>query len=151
MLSNFKLLSYNVNGSSNLAGLNQLIDIHRPTLIFLQEVLVTAVQCQALLPRHYLCEVNNDPDNPTRPGNAVIWRDSLDVTVTNIVTCRLQIIKCHNISYINCYPPSGTNGQRGRRALFGVDLVNVIASCNTRPVLVGDWNCVIRPQDIGEI
>ena len=87
-----------------------------------------------------------DPNDSRRPGNAVVWRTSIEnVVVSNIVTSRLQLIKTDQLgSFVNIYSPSGSQGERERRVLFNQDLVPLITN---KPILVGDWNCVTRIED----
>ena len=146
------ILSYNVGSSGTLAGLKQLLEMHKPDLVFLQEVTISTEQLKTHLGWKYDGISNIDQYDQKKPGTACIWLSSLQVVVNNILSCRLQTLNYADVKYINVYAPSGTQKQRARRELFGGGLLNEIVS-RTRsklPVLLGDWNCVLRPQDISD-
>ena len=141
-------LSYNVANSSSLAGLNQLLTIFNPLIIFLQELTLTSEQLVTQVGGHYDGLSNIDEDDSFKPGNAVLWRKGLDIVVTNIVKLRLQLIQSPIYgNFINIYAPSGTQGERGRRVLFSQHLLTLTQTTIPAPVLCGDWNCLIRKAD----
>ena len=144
----FKIFSYNVGGNSQLAGLKVLLDSYQPDIILIQEVTIDNVKLNALLGRDYRGESNIDVNNTRKPGTAVVWRSNLQVIVTNVVNCRVQTARLGDLHFVNVYAPSGTQGTRARKTMFGVDLLNIVASSKVKPILAGDWNCVIRPQDV---
>ena len=147
-LQNF--ISYNVASRSDLAGLSILVEQFKPLLIFLQEVKITLDQLKIMIGNNYSCELNSDPDDPNKPGTAVAWLTNIDVTVTNIVPRRLQLVSYNMMNFVNVYAHSGSQGRRARCTLFSVDLFNLIQSLPSLPVMTGDWNCVVLPQDVEE-
>ena len=142
------ILSYNVAGGSNLSGLNQLLTMFKPKLVFLQEVTLTSGQLKAVLGGQYDGVCNIDSENSKKPGVAIVWQIGVNVEVTNLVPCRIQVVKCLGEQFVNVYGQPGTQGQRARRILFGEDLLNLLSSGDRLPVLVGDWNCVTRVEDV---
>ena len=102
MVSNHKIISYNVQSNFQLSGLHQLISIHRALLVFLQEVTINSSQLNTLLGPSYKGECNLDICDSKRPGTAIIWRTGLEVEVSNIVTCRIQLLKLWDFSFLKC-------------------------------------------------
>ena len=86
-------LSYNVGSNSSLAGLQQLCNLFKPLIIFLQEITISTEQLLAQVGSEYTGICNVDEQNPSKPGNAVLWKKGLEVVVTNGVVLRLQLIK----------------------------------------------------------
>ena len=149
MTKNLTIISYNVASSSHLSGLNQLISIHQPIFAFLQEVTLDTNSLNSILPSLYKGESNLDPDCPNKPGTAIIWLRDQNVTVFNLITCRVQILETDNAHFVNVYGHPGTQGPRDRRLLFKNELLPYLASHqNKLPLLLGDFNCVVRPQDV---
>ena len=144
----FTILSYNVGCSGQLAGLKQLLDMHQPSLVFLQEISLSTEQLNAYLGLFYEGLSNVDINDQRKPATACVWLKSLDVVVSSIVLCRIQSLDYDNIKFINVYAPSGTQGQRARRRLFSQDLLTLIAASTQLPVPCEDWNCVTWPQDV---
>ena len=98
---------------------------------------------------HYEGTCNLDDNDVNKPGSAIVWLRVLEVEVTNLVPCRLQLIKVFNEQFVNVYCHSGTQGQRGRKILFGEDLMEFLLSSGRKlPFLVGDFNCVMSPSDV---
>ena len=105
-------LSYNVGSSSNLAGLNQLITLYDPLIVFIQEVTITTEQLLTQVNSNFSGLSNIDENEPGKPGTAVLWRKELEVVVTNIVTLRLQLVKSANYgNFVNIYAPTGSQGE----------------------------------------
>ena len=124
-------ISYNVAGSSSLSGLNQLLHIYKPLVIFLQEVYLSTEQTLAVVGRGYSGSSNLDVTDFNKPGNAVIWRDFLNVIVDNIVPLRLQVVNIQQFgTFVNVYGPTGSQGERERRSLFTQDLLPLLISPN---------------------
>ena len=122
-------LSYNVAGSSSLSGINQLLYIFKPILIFIQEINISTEQMLAQIKGEYKGLCNIDSNDSNKPGNAVLWRAGLEVLVTNVVPLRLQHITCKGHgSFLNIYAPTGSQGVRGRRNLFLNDIFPLVSS-----------------------
>ena len=66
-------LSYNVASSSTLSGLNLLLSLFNPTMVFLQEITLTTEQLLAIVGGGYNGVSNVDPLEPRKPGTAVVW------------------------------------------------------------------------------
>ena len=149
-MSKLKLISYNVGSNSHLAGLQQLVNMYKPDIVFVKEICLNSEQFLIQLGSEYKGVSNVDEADSRRPGTAIGYKDNLECKVTNIKTCRLQCLDISGIKFVNIYAPSGTQGQRGRRDLFGVDLLQIVAGSTIKPILEGDWNSVARPQDVEE-
>ena len=85
-------LSYNVASSASLSGLNQLITLFNPIIIFLQEVTVDTDQLLAQVGDNFCGLSNIDPNDTRKPGTAVLWRNEAEVVVSNIVPLRIQAV-----------------------------------------------------------
>ena len=141
-------LSYNVASSSCLAGLNQLIALLNPLFIFLQENILNSEQLVAQVGSQFKGASNIDENETRKPGNAVLWRVGVEVVVTNVVERRIQLIQTTKYgNFINVYAPTGNQGESARRTLFSQHLLSLTLSTSSSPILVGDWNCLIRKQD----
>ena len=86
-------LSLNVGMSSTLAGLSNMITTQSLDVIFLQEVRLSNEQVELQLGKlGFKVAVNIDPEYPTTPGTAIVWKNSLPVVdVCNLVCCRAQV------------------------------------------------------------
>ena len=103
----------------------------------------------AILNSSYKALCNLNPNDVRKPGTATIWHSSLDAEVTNLVTCRIQLLRLNHTCFLNIYAPSGTQGQKGRRDLFLNDIYPyLLANKGNLPSLIGDFNCVTDPQDV---
>ena len=85
-------LSYNIAGSSNLAGLRQLILMFKPIIIFLQEVTLTSEQLIAVVGNDYSAISNIDNEESCKPGTATLWKSQIEAVVVNIVPLRIQLL-----------------------------------------------------------
>ena len=139
-------LSYNVKSEHELANLGLLVQILRPKYIFIQEITLSTDQLEAKIPG-YKGAVNLDPADRRKPGTAVLWRQDLLVRVVAIVPCRMQHVATQDGSFINIYPQSGTKHEKSRRELFNNNLFPILQAPGPKPIMVGDWNCLIRKED----
>ena len=94
MASSFKIVSANIGTS--MLSIADMLKIDKPDILFLQEVtcptpeLVTRVAGLG-----YSGECNVDILHPTRPGTAIIWRQTLNVSEVNcLIDRRAQSIRC---------------------------------------------------------
>ena len=88
------ICSLNVGMSNSLGGLSALISSETMDIIFLQEVRLSGPQIENFLPG-FQAVANIDPENPSRPGTAMVWRRDLPVKdLTSLSLCRLQ---CTNV------------------------------------------------------
>ena len=119
--------------------------------MLLQEVTLSSAQIKvAVQTLRYNCESNVDEENPNTPGTAVIWKVTLPVPeVTSLVTCQLQSLKVGNQTFFNIYAPSGSENRRERSLLFTRDIFPHLVQPSERilPILAGDWNCLVAPED----
>ena len=147
----FRLVSRNIASSKRLERLIDIVKSEKPDLLLLQEVTLTTAQLQAvLLPLQYKCESNIDPENPSSPGTATVWRLNLPVTqVNSLVTCQLQSITIGRQTFYNAYPPNGSRCRQDRAALFTRDMFPHLLGHQggLLPILAGDWNCLVAAQD----
>ena len=117
MFGHINFFSLNIGTSSSLAGLQALIDSENLDIIFLQEVRLSSDQIKSLL-SGFDAVANIDPEFPSRPGTAIIWRENIPLTdVCPLVMCRLQVAKLKGLNLINIYAPSGSD-KRGEREIF---------------------------------
>ena len=68
---NLNFFSLNVGMSNSLAGLVALVSSEQLDVVFLQEVRMSNLQIEALLPG-FKAAVNIDHENPASPGTAII-------------------------------------------------------------------------------
>ena len=68
-----------VANSSSLAGLNQLISIFDPLIVFLQEVTITSEQLLSQINGNFMALSNINPEDSGEPGTATISRTNLDI------------------------------------------------------------------------
>ena len=116
MAAKFKLVSANLGTS--LLSVSDILKTDKPELLFLQEV---TCPTHELLTRvtslGYSAECNVDSLHPTRPGTAIVWKQTLKINEVNcIIERRAQILKVGGESYVNVYAPSGSNNKREREA-----------------------------------
>ena len=70
------------------------------------------------------------------------------MTVTNIVPLRLQLLWSTMYgNFVNVYAHSGSKGEKGRKSLFTESLLDITQVTKPKPILIGDWNCLIRLED----
>ena len=108
MADHIKFLSLNVGMSATLAGLSTLIVAQELDIIFLQEVRLTSEQINLFVNRlGFQASVNIDSEQPTKPGTAIVWKESLPVTdVFTVVLCRAQVALLGPYMLLNLYAPS---------------------------------------------
>ena len=83
------ICSLNVGMSNILGGLSALISSESMDIIFLQEVRLSGPQIEYLLPG-YRAAANIEPENPSRPGTAIVWRSDLPVKeLLSFSLCRM--------------------------------------------------------------
>ena len=147
----FKLVSRNIASSQRLERIKDYVKSEKPDLLLLQEVTLTTLQLKAAVqPLQYNCESNVDPDNPSTPGTAAVWRLDLPVSqVTSVVTCQLQVITIGPQTIYNVYAPSGSENRRDRTHLFTRELFPHLLQHQggLLPILAGDWNCITAARD----
>ena len=66
----------------------------------------------------YKCEVNVDVSEQSKPGTAIIWKETLPVMdVGTLVNCRAQVAFLGEYALLNIYAPSGSF-KKVERAIF---------------------------------
>ena len=144
--SSLYILSFNLAGGTLF--LHHLLSSEKPDILLAQEVLLSTEELKIKVQQYgYRCESNIDILNPTKPGTAVIWKDSVQVTDTNvIVECQLQSLSVGVVNILNIYAPSGSARRREREHLFANDMFQQLASAGeaSLPWLAGDWNCLVE-------
>ena len=119
MDAKIRFLTLNIGLKNNLAGLSDLIKVHKLNLIFLQEVRVSESQTEQLLGNDFKCRANIDSENVSKPGTAVIWRNSLAIdNVSVLATCRAQLVILGSCGLMNIYAPSGSDKFNERAEFF---------------------------------
>ena len=124
-----KIITYNVHGSYNLANLYIILEVHKPSLVLLQEVKITTEQLVTFGRRYgYTGATNIDELDPNKPGTGMLWLHSLPVTqVIPLYPCRIQIAKLGVFPIINCYVPAGSHRSAERRHFFVEQLFGLLA------------------------
>ena len=149
MESSINFFSLNVGMNSSLAGLSTLTVANSLDIIFLQEVCLSSEQIELLL-RGYKAVVNIDEENPSKPGTAIVWKESIPLTnISSLIVCRVQMATLGKYRLLNIYAPSGSNKKHERNVFFGQDVFTAL-SLNHNPswVMGGDFNCVLKPLDV---
>ena len=144
-------LSLNVGMSSSLAGLVTLVSAQQLDIIFLQEVRLTKEQLDILVVNlGFETSVNIDPEQPTKPGTALVWKKSLPVRdVFSVVLCRAQVAVLGPYMLLNVYAPSGSEKRHERAEFFGQDIFRALRLSPNAPwVIGGDFNCVLKTMDV---
>ena len=144
----FKILSLNVNHMSNLGGLIDIIRLHQPHLVALQEVVQTTEELSFLVSRlNYNAYCSQSETGSS--GLAFVYSTTL--TVIDILPLEpgrlLQINLSDSFCVINVYGHSGSQGRAERRRLYGETLLRNLGHRASLPLLVGDFNCVLDRKD----
>ena len=73
----FKIISYNVMSNGNCSGLLTLLDIEKPDVVLLQEILLNTEHLSTFIGSRggYKAESNVHALEPTKPGTALVWRE----------------------------------------------------------------------------
>ena len=149
----YKIISYNVMSSTHLAGLLSIIELEKPDLILIQELLLDTENLKIFISgaRGYQAASNvENSENSKKPGTGLIWHESLPIrNVTALEPNRLQFAYIGPYPIVNVYPPAGSDNGPGRRVFFRDQLFRVMRGLGTKlPILGGDWNSVINVKDI---
>ena len=149
MTSSIKIFSLNIGMNNSLAGLSSLIQSEKLDLILLQEVRMSSSQIESILPG-FFASCNLDPDNPDRPGTAIVWHHTIPLQdVLSFSLCRLQLASLGPYRVINVYGPSGSNKQNERSYFYGYELFNMLQIFPQFPIICGgDYNCILEPIDV---
>ena len=135
----FKIISYNVMSNGNCSGLLTFLDIEKPDVILLREILLNTEHLSTFIGSRggYKAESNGDALEPNKPGTALVYREDIPITmVASIEPRRLQSAFLGPYPLLNIYPPAGSDNGPGRRELF-----RVMRGLGGRlPILGGDWN-----------
>ena len=148
---NIKIMTYNVHGSNSLGNLYLILEVYKPTLVFLQEVKITTEQLISFGRRKgYTGATNIDEMDTSKPGTGMLWHTSLPVTqVVAIYPCRVQVAMMGVYPLINCYVPAGSHRSAERRHFFTELLFGLLAGQeDILPIVGGDWNCVTHKIDL---
>ena len=145
------ILSYNVHGSYNLANLYLILEVHKPSVILLQEVKLTTEQVKLFATRlGYTGESNIDELDRNKPGTAIMWHSSVPMKqVVALYPCRLQVAMLGEYPLVNVYVPAGSHRAAERRNFFVEQLFGLMAGFEgVLPIMGGDWNTVLQKNDL---
>jgi exonuclease III len=144
----FKLISLNINHTSNLGGLINIIKSQNPDIFLLQEIPLLSNELSSLVAR-YGYFANTSLGEGSRPGVGVIYRMGLGVQeVLPLHPGRLQLIKLSSgLNILNIYAPSGNCGREDRRRFFSETVLRNLQLRRNLPVLAGDFNSILLPID----
>ena len=97
--------------SATVAGLTTIIIAQGLDIIFLQEVRLSTEQLGLLVGKlGFQAIVNIDVENPTKPGTAMVWKNSLPVKdIFTLVMCRAQLAVLGPYMLLNVYALSGSS------------------------------------------
>ena len=144
------IVSHNTAGGTLVVS--EIIRTYKPHILCLQEVKVETKELNALVNRqHYNAESNLDPTDITKPGTAIVWRNNivLDEAPITVEPRRIQVIQLAGLSVFNVYAPSGSGHRAEREHLFSGELArNLRMKAGEQVVIMGDWNCVLSPEDV---
>ena len=153
----FKAVSHNVGGSIRLK-VKDLLDRFKPDVLCLQENALKTIELKEMVRRQgYEAECNFDESG--KPGTAMIWKANLQVQAPpqSIEARTMQVLKVRdrrtggNLVMVNVYAPSGSAGKVEREELFKGALARILRSSRGeggRIMLMGDWNCVTKDDDV---
>ena len=112
MTATFKIVSANIGTS--LLSISDILKTDKPELLFLQEITNPTHELLARVTNlGYSAECNVDSLHPTRPGTAIVWKQTLKISEVNcVIERRAQFIKVGSESFVNVYAPSGSNNKR---------------------------------------
>ena len=147
----YKFISYNVMSNNQLSGLLSIIDLEKPDILFLQELMMDTEHLSTFIAsKHgYKAVSNMDETDPNKPGTGLVWHESVPVTqVSALEPCRLQTAFIGPYPIVNVYPPAGSDNGPGRRLYFRETLFRMMRGLGRVPIMGGDWNCVINVKDI---
>ena len=124
-----KILTYNVHGSFHLANLHLLLEVHKPSTVFLQEVKLSSEQLSTFGRKlGYMGAAIIDELDPGKPGTGLLWHNTLPVTrVIALYPCRVQVAMMGAYPIINVYVPSGSHRAAERRHFFTEQLFGLLA------------------------
>ena len=148
---NIKIITYNVHGSYSLANLSLILEVHKPSIVMLQEVKLSTEQLMAFARRlGYSGAANIDELDHTKPGTGLLWQKTLPVTqVVALYPCRIQVAMLGVYPIINVYVPAGSHRAAERRSFFTQQLFGLLAGQeDILPLVGGDWNCVTEKIDL---
>ena len=153
----FKAVSHNVGGSTRLK-VNDLLNRFKPDVLSLQENVLKTNELKDMVRRQgYEAECNFDESE--KPGTAMIWKTNLQVLAPPqpIEARTVQVLKVRdrrtggNLVMVNVYAPSGSAGKGEREELFKGALARTLRRSKGeggRIILMGDWNCVTKDDDV---
>ena len=150
MNSKIRLLTLNIGGRRDLAGLPAIIVEYNLDIIFLQEIVTTSEELDRDISKFgFNCNVNSAEDS-SKPGTAIIWRSSLQISdCLNIIVGRAQLLVLGGVILLNIYAPSGSNLRHERNLFFGRDILRIYAMYPAASyVLSGDFNAILEPIDV---
>ena len=148
-LPSFSLLSLNVARQATLGGLAVLLDQlpQLPTVIFLQEVAMAADLLQAAAQRlGFESHVSPSPQDFSR-RLVLLYRAAEVPAITDFTPGFAQLVTFSSVSFLHVHAPSGAHNSAARDNFFRVDVADAIAALPSPPLLIGDFNCVLRLAD----
>ena len=132
----FSLLSLKVARQATLGGLAVFLDQlpQLPTIIFLQEVALTVDLLQAAAQRlGFKAHVSPSPPDSGR-RLVFLYRAAEVPAITDFTPGFAQLVTFPSVSFLHVHVPSGAHYAADRDNFF-------------RNLLIGDFNCVLLPND----
>ena len=145
----FSLLSLNVARQATLGGLAVLLDQlpQLPTVIFLQEVALSADLLQAAAQRLGF-KAHVSPSLPDLSRRLVLLYRAAEVpAITDFTPGFAQLVTFPSVSFLHVHAPSGAHNTADRDNFYRNDVAEAIAALPAPPLLIGDFNCVLMSAD----
>ena len=144
-----RILSLNVAANSTLfGGLLTLLVSFKPHLVLLQEV-----ACDTETLKNFVSALGYDAfcnvvmEGGRGLGTAAVWGQGLNVDAVNVVCPdRILEVVCGDLKILNVYAYAGKSAEWIRRTFFGQDCLQAVKNAG-RPILFGDWNCILDDKD----
>lgn len=138
-MAHISIISLNVctiQSQSNLSILLSFLKLHMVDVALLQEVATPAFNFPG-----YEELVNL---GPRRRGTAILFRTGVQLSdVIQLPSGRALSARLGDVTIVNVYAPSGTQGRKERDRFFEVEVAPLLASAGDRFVWGGDFNAVL--------
>ena len=140
------IITLNINHTYNLCGLLDKLKSGDVDICFLQETGHSCEELNNLISRYdYKGFTSREGE---KPGVGIVYKSSLEITEIHAwQPGRILYVKLPELDFINVYAPSGNTKAHERNIFFGETLFRNLQSKNRLPILIGDFNCILKPSD----
>ena len=142
----FQVITANINHTFNLCGLVDMIKTIGPELVFVQEAGHSSDELTSLVSHlNYSGFTSLDGD---QPGVGVIYKNSLEILEIHAwQPGRILYVKLSDVSFVNVYAPSGQTKKHERNIFYSETLLRNLSVKSCLPILLGDFNCILKRDD----